>query len=354
MARDISMKISQILWGRSFVDVEDGSEATHTLVLRSLSIRENNYLNFLYEKELDRSMQSGILTQDQLRRLFYAYGAWGDEENEKRENLKKELTILSNQLKRSEFHTLKKKKIKKRIEQIEREINELNQQELTLFSVSAENRSEEIKRRFMVQMFTETIEEKPLWSNREEFLNIDDVQFVNNLVVAYYKNNIYSEKELREIARSPEWRFRWVAAKHGEQLFGRPISEWSEMQNMLVYWSEYYDGIYESTDRPPEYIIEDDVLCDQWVKNQNKKLAQNKNHPQKQKRGQKLDHNEQFIMVAKDDKEAIEKVQSMNSDQVREQLRKEFEQIRGSKNRIKEWDLGDRKRLIPTKSKRRG
>jgi hypothetical protein len=261
--------------------------------------------------------------------------------------------VVANQLKTSEFHTVRKRQLERKLKNIRVELEEINQQEVALFSVSAENRAEEVRRRLMVFLFTETIDEKPFWDSQTSFMKSTDNKFLNNLILAYFNHNIYNEKELRHIARSGEWRFRWIASKHGEGLFGRPIADWSEMQNMLVYWSEYYDGVYESMERPPDYIIEEDVACDAWVQDQNKKHSQNRLANKKKGNKQKLDHAEQFVMVAKGDKEAIKKVQELNPEQVREQLRNEFKQIKKS-GQVKEWELGERRKSTPVNIKRKG
>ena len=341
------------MWGKSFVDVLDQEGTEHTVVLRSLSIQENNYLNYMYNKELKNAQSNGILSCEQLKLLFEAQEIWGPDQEAERESLQKEKILIGNQLKSAEFNTNKKKQLTKRLKDIEEKIKDLNQYEVELFALSAENRAEEVKRRYMVCMFTETVEEKPFWQSKEEFIKSTDSRFLNNLILGYFRNNIYPEKDLRSIARSPEWRFRWIASKHGEQLFGKPIAQWSEMQNMLVYWSEYYDSIYDSIDRPADYIIEDDAACDAWLQNYNKKITNDRLNNKKDKKQGKLNHNERFVMVPKGDNEAVQKVQSLNPDQVRDKLRREFEQIQNSKGRIKEWSLGDRNKTTQV-NKRKG
>lgn len=350
----IQENIQQILWGKSFADVVDYIGEEHTFILRSLTIKESNFLNFLYNRELKNAQREGVLSYDQLKLLFQSQGIWGPEEKKEKENLERQQIMLKVQIKDAQFHTVKKKKLNKMLKEVEGKIKEINDMELSLFSVTAEQRAEECKRRYMVMMFTEDMYEQSYWRNEKSFMMSTDAILLVNLIVAYYKNNIYDEKKLRQIARSPEWRFRWLAAKHGENLFGRSIAEWSEMQNMVVYWSEFYDSIYDSMERPSEYIIEDDAACDAWMKDQGKKAAtgatdsKKKNIYGHKRAKQNLNHSEHFVMVPRGDQEAVQKVQDMNPESIRSRLRNEYEQIKkGGGKRIKEWDLGNRRGETP-------
>lgn len=344
--------IQQILWGKSFADVNDGNGEDHTFILRSLTIKESNFLNFLYNHELKYAQQEGILSYEQMKCLLEAQGVWTQADVEEIKELKLKKNRIKNQIKDAEFATTRKKNLNKALEQVEDQIKDLKTTEISLFLYTSEQRAEEYKRRHMVMLFTEDFNEQPYWSTQENFMKSTDALLLSNLTLAYFKNNLYNEKTLRQMARSSDWRFRWVAAKHGENLFGKSISEWSEMQNMLVYWSEYYDSIYESMERPADHIIEDDNACDSWMKEQNKKHSQgsntdsNKNIYGHKRAKQNLDHSEHFIMVPRGDKEAIDKVQEMNAERVRDKLRKEYEQIKKVKDggrRIKEWNLGNRR-----------
>lgn len=337
---DYTKKIQQILWGKSFANVSDGENEEHTFILRSLSIKETNLLNFIYDQELENAINNGILTLDQFKRLFEEEGILDANIDDKRKQLEREKIILQNKIKNSEFATLRKRNLEKQIKDVEKKIKQIQDEENQLFAVCAENRAEEFRRRYMVWMFSETVKEEPYWNSIEDFMQSTDEILLTNLILAYFKNNLYKEEQLRAIARHPEWRFRWVASKSGADLFGRSVAEWSEMQNMLVYWSEYYDSIYESMEKPPEYIIENDQACDAWVRDQNKKYNQEKMAQNKQSN---KNHAERFIMVQRNDQEAIKKVQDLNPTSVREQLKKEYEQIKKSNKRIKEWDLGDRR-----------
>ncbi len=65
------------------------------------------------------------------------------------------------------------------------------------------------------------------------------------------------------------WRIRYVTAtKTGDSLFGVPISEYSVDQLTLLYWSHFYQSIYEMMpdERPADTIIEDDQALDAYMK----------------------------------------------------------------------------------------
>ncbi len=359
----MTQNIQQILWGKSFVDVMDGNGDEHTFILRSLSIKESNHINYMYNRELLNAQREGILTLEQLKNLFEEQEVWTKADEDKREELILKKKMIENQIRDAQFSTVRKKNLKKALNKTEEEISEINSTEMSLFFMTAEQRSEEIKRRHMVRMFTEDMSEEPFWETEQDFMQSRDFDLSTNLILAYYKYNMYDEKDMRQIARSTEWRFRWTASKNGENLFGRPISEWTEAQNFVVYWSEFYDSIYESYEKPADWIIEDDSACDAWVRDQNKKsgsgsggTSEDKNVYGHKRATKKLDHAEQFIMVKRGDEQAVKKVQDMNTESTRQKLQVENEQIDKVKDggrRIKEWDLGGRRKSTPTKFTRK-
>jgi hypothetical protein len=340
---DIEPIIQKILWGKSLSRVKDGEENEHTFILRSLTIKEANYVQFVYDKEYDDAILNGILGQKDLEELYEETGDWTNGHEDKIQELEKQIKILKVKIKNYQFMTVKKKQTEKQLEKVQNELVELQRQKSNLFLVSAEARAEEIKRRNMVMLSTETSDEEKYWQTEISFLEERDHVLVYNLARTYFDSNIFDTPTLRKIARNPSWRFRWSAAKTGADLFGKPISEWSEMQNLLIYWSQYYDGIFEHPDKPGDIIINDDNACDAWVEEQSKKSAgaasNDKNIFGTKKAKTQKNHAEHFIMVGQNDQEAIKNVQDMNAPSVRERLRSEYDKIKNSKRRISEWNL---------------
>ncbi|MHA2111274.1 MAG: hypothetical protein ACXADW_11465 [Candidatus Hodarchaeales archaeon] len=336
--------IDKILWGKSFVDVINGYGVENTFILRSLSIKESNLSKYIYKKEYKKSLIEGLLTKEELSMILAQDNIWGVPQEQELEAIDEGIKLLQIKVKDSQFFTVRKKKFEKQLKDLRKRQSNLLQTQNNLFNITAETRAEEVQRRYIVLLSTEDDNEQPYWDSEEEFMNCNDCVLLYNLAIAYYQYNWFSEKELRKIARHPEWRYRWMASKSGDGLFGKPISEWSEMQEGVVYWSQYYDSVYDAYEKPSDVIIDNDEALDAWMREQNKKHksgtpSKDKNMFGHKKSATKQDHQEQFIMVAQDDKEAVEKVQEMNSEQTRERLRREREIFKKKGGRVKEWDL---------------
>lgn len=345
-ATEIQHKVNQVLWGSFFSEVSNAEGLIKPFVLRSLTSHEINYLDFLYNKELRIAIQDGLLNESDLISIYEQNGLWTQNDETYIKGLKNKIDIIKDQIRQFKFMKMKRIKAEKILEKTKVELEEKYWQRNQLFMLSAENRAEEIKRRYMIMLSVEDVNGNPYWDSEEDFLNEIDSVLMYNLAIAYYKNNILSEKETREIARSGSWRFRWQAAKKGADLFGKPISEWSDMQNALVYWSQFYDIIYDSTERPNQSIINDDNACDSWYEEYVKKMTTSVNNNEnkspvgiKKSKINKI-HQEQFIFVENNDPESIDKIQSMNAPSVREKLKGERQKIESKKGgRLSEWNL---------------
>jgi len=150
-------------------------------------------------------------------------------------------------------------------------------------------------------------------------------------------------KNTRKIAKSTEWRQRWGGLKH--KVFLNESSSLTDLQLSLLSWSSYYDGIYQSMDRPLDVIIEDDIALDGWSIKERRKREQE----EKQRDAEKLlpanmkDANEVFL-PARNAKQAqdIASLNSIASKKKIESLKKDLE----SKGTVREEQLTSTKREL--------
>ena len=347
---EIEEKIQSILWGKALADIEDETGKTHHVIIRALNSKENNIVNYLYNKEMTDCLKSGICTEEELIKIYQKNGTWTHKEDDEVLKLQNGIKKLRNVLPEYKFRKAKLASIKKRIKKAEKDLIELLNTRSLLFGNSLENRANEARTRKVIQLCLETIEEQPFWT-QNEFDNFVDIMFIQSVMKAYTDIFIFPVTTTREIVRSSMWRYRWKAAKDGANLFGKPVSEWSEAQNSAVFWSQYYDWIFEHPDCPMNLINNDEAI-DKWVEDQSRKQkSENVLSNKKGKNSNPNAMNESFIMVDNGDTEAISEVQSYNDDSTRRRLRAEQDKIK-EKGEVKEWEL--RKNLHKINSLKKG
>ena len=333
---EIEEKIQSILWGKALADIEDESGKTHHVIIRALNSKENNIVNYLYNKEMTDCKKSGICTDEELTKIYQKNDTWTQEEEDEILKLQNGIRKLKNVLPEYKFRKAKLASIKKRIKRAEKDLIELLNTRSLLFGNSLENRANEARTRKVIQLCLETMEETPFWT-QEEFNSFVDIMFIQAVMRAYTDIFIFPVAITREIVRSSMWRYRWKAAKDGANLFGKPVSEWSEAQNSAVFWSQYYDWIFEHPDCPMGLVNNDEAI-DKWVEDESRKQ---KSENVLSKRGNNSNPNattETFVMVDKGDKETISEVQSFNDDSTRRRLRTEQGKIK-EKGEVTEWEL---------------
>lgn len=344
---EITRGLDKILWGKSIVSVDGKFTPQDTLLLRSLTIQESNLVHHIYERELKDGLDDGIMSDDELTQFYTDNQIWTAGDEAEIEVCTKSIKLLKAQIMDAEYFPVKQKQLKKKLAEYEDRKKRLLRTKQNLFNCSAETRASEISRRFMVMMCTETFEEEPRWESQESFMQETDIDLIFNLAIAYYRFNIFPEDELRAMARSPQWRFKWNVSKNGADLFGRPISEWSEMQSALVYWSQFYDYVFDSPDRPSQLVIDDDDACDAWVDDQMKSRRLGSTKDKTQPRITSSKHrgkmtgarHEQFVMVKPGDVDTVQRVQEMNPNVVRQKLGREHKKIQEKGKRLTEWQL---------------
>lgn len=129
---------------------------------------------------------------------------------------------------------------------------------------------------------------------------------------------------LREVSKMNKWRGLWISLK--EQVFDNPPSSFTDLQNSLISWSHFYDRVYESTDRPAQDIIEDDIAIDGWqIKEARKRKEEEKKRQAEEFLPKNMPNAGEVFIPAKNssdikqitnlnDQQGIRKIQSLDRD----------------------------------------
>lgn len=337
---DIEKEIRKILWGKSIVSVLDGSLEERTYILRSLTIAEQNELDFVHEKSLNLAFSSNILSKEELEYFYLQNEIWTEEDDKEVAKLKKEIKKLIGLRSKIKASKVRQRALTRKIDSLSKDLEKIENYNIELFSISAERYAEEVMNRHMIYLSATKEDGSQLWANEDAYLDSTDEELIFNLTIKYINNNLNTEKNLRKIARSGSWRYRWSASKNGESLFGKPISEWTQVQNSLVYWSQYYDYVFESMDRPDARTIEDDATLDRWVEDQNKEAKRSSVGSKKGLKisGKSSEFLEEFIMVDNNDTETIQEIYNENTTMSRQIIKETKEKI-DKEGTVKDWHV---------------
>ena len=334
---EIEKRIQEILYGKTIVELECNNGESNTFIIRSMTGKENAIVNYTHQKAIEDGRKARLCTQPELIRLFKKNGTWTEEDDIKIESLQTGIMRLQNMLPDYEFQKARQHSIKNRISKAQKELAQLESDKHGLFTHCLEYRAQDVKFRKVTFYCLESIDEQPIWT-WEEFQNFTDFIFINNVMRAYINSFILPTEIIRELARSPQWRYRWNSVKNGADVFGYAVSEWSDAQNSLIYWSLYYDNVFEHPNCPMNLVNNDEAL-DAWMEKDNKKrekdvLTDGVSKTSQSGKGLK----EVFIFTDKGDKETAEKIQSMNDPGTRNRLRAE-RKVLERKGRMSEWQL---------------
>ena len=332
---DVEKEIRKILWGKSIVKAKDREGVEGVYLLRCLTVQEQNELDFIYEQSYQEALDSNVLTRKDLEFFYLESGIWTEDDDQAVFDMEKEKAKLVRQRSKIRANKTKIRLLTKKIDQLEEEILDKKREKVELFSLSAENHAEEIMNRFMIYMSALNRDGTTIWPDFDSFLDFSDETFIYNLTIQYIKSHMMTEKDVRTIARSGPWRYRWSASKNGESLFGRSIAEWSQLQSSLVYWSQYYDYVYESPDKPGENIIEDDAALDQWMLDMSRENKKKSLNNKQKKPGEFL---EEFVMVEDGDKETIEEIYNENT-RISRSIIKDTNKMVKEKGRVKDIEI---------------
>lgn len=338
LSEEIEKRVQEILYGKAIVEIINEQNNACPFIIRSMTGRENSIVHYTHQQAIQEGRKAKLCTQIELVKEFNKRGTWTEKDDLEIESLQVGIGRLQKILPDYEFQKARYKSIERRISKARKDLAKLESAKHKLFTNCLEYRAQEMKFRKLAFFCLETIDEQSMWT-WEEFQNFTDFIFINNVMQAYINVFILESKIVRELARSAQWRYRWNAVKNGVDVFGRPTSEWSEAQGSLIYWSLYYDNIFDHPNCPMNLIDNDEAL-DVWMAKDRKEREKDvlNNSKDTKAKSSKNGLQEVFIVTDKGDKETVEKIQSMNDPGTRKRLQRERKELE-KKGKVSEWKL---------------
>lgn len=273
MKREIASKLDRLLLGKRYISVQNGLGENLILLIKELELKDRVWIDFIYEQAIEEGRSRNLMSSNELAIFLDKTGVWTKSDDKDIQNIKISLSKIKEKLKEdlTKREIISINRIK---DSIEKELRDKEILKSAHFSSSLETNAESQKLNAIVFCSTFNEDETRYWDSWDTFGREMDTVLIGNITNKIFTKDHINTKEMREIARSSDWRFKWVAYKNSGDLFNKPLVELTQDQQTLIYWSQVYDMAYESMDRPAQEIIDDDEQLDKWFEEQSRKQKQ--------------------------------------------------------------------------------
>ena len=272
---ELEEHITTVSTGIKLVYIESTGGGS-SLLFKQPTSEERMFARFVYKQTYEKAQKEGLKTVAEMEDILRERGIISEESD-------KEMEALRNKIKGQQAILAKTHKVKAKqerligiIKTLEEELRVLRNKRDRLLGLTAEAKANEGRLFFLCSKCVFKSEKERLWETEEVFNKEKDLTFRMDVLSTFsdFVSGLPTSL-VRYIARSNLWRIRYVTSvKTGADLFGRPISEYSADMINLLYWSHYYQGIYDMMpeDQPSEDVIEDDDALDSYMDNYYKEM----------------------------------------------------------------------------------
>lgn len=295
--------------------------------LRKLNLTvKNPSESILYRAEerfmevMEECKNEEILSEDEALSLLLEKGVWTEKHERDIETAHNNIKKLQIGLFKNYTNIVRKKEAKEGLKKYREILHDLYKIKYSYSHLTDINLANVAKWTYIIKKSTYKGKRRYQWG-----------EFSVQEVLAEYQNNLLTEAQIRELARTEPWTSMndWVTFKN----------PWFE-QFKLLSWTRFYENIRQASDVPSQDIIEDDDALDGWLHQRGK---------EGQKFSSKIESCDEIFVVASrdgtDGKPTIDEVYNMNDVISRSVISQRMKYIK-EKGTVKESELPDVKRNL--------
>ena len=295
-------------------------EPSRDILMKSLDV---------YDEAYDKAYMEGVYVESEILNVLVEQGIWTPLDDREAKKIEKEIEDLKVQAFQSYLKVRQLSSIKRHIKERERHWVEVASRKTTLDHTTCEGIAAFARQNWLIYKTTTL-------ADGGEY----DWKLPIAELVAHCKSNIISAEGLRSVARSSEWRARWIAGKESD-MFGVPYCDITPNQAHLCSFSRMYDSVYEHPESPEEEVVKDDVCLDGWFIHEKRKSDKEKQKAKTEAMigNEKISNSGEIFVVASDKLEA-ENVYDLNNPLSRGTV-KQRQAATQERGRVKHTDFAD-------------
>jgi hypothetical protein len=300
----VQEKISLLLWDRRYIKIPNDIDVPNgitTLVMVDPTLEDKNY--YLHVKACEAQacseMEIPVPTEEDVFSSAREAGFWTEMDDKVIQETDEHIEFLESELARQKFQA-RKRSLNQQIEQARIKYNSVLQKKENLKLNSAEYLAHEHATFCLLQRIVYNLDGTLFWPTEQQFVRDKEryLPLVIYIAHEFLNEGTWSIADIREVARSGEWRILWASTKDNlVTLFNKNVGALNLNQKMLVYWSRVYDSVFEDPNRPDQDVISDDDLLDEWLANRDLDRAEKEKDLDVSKHKTTKDHQEQMQVL---------------------------------------------------------
>lgn len=266
--QEVKHRIQEVITGkRLFHYTENNSNKFFLFVMPTE--QDKLHAEIAYQEAFLRGISEGIATRKEMVIMMAEQGLISQRDQEKYnfyiQEIKLQKTIRSRT--RSQIQV---GEASRKIRIYERLTRQIEDERSAYLMHTADSHADQARTLYLIQKGVCSMDAQPTWGNEEAFMEEPDGILQHDVTMEFLKfNRGFSESVLRYMARHYEWRVLWKSAKNtSNELFPGPITHWNANQVLLVYWSDFYDFVYQHPNKPTDEVIEVDEQLDLWLESE--------------------------------------------------------------------------------------
>jgi hypothetical protein len=281
----------------------------HYIYVKPFSAKDKTFADFFSNEQHDDALIDGIWTQKDAEEHLIQMGYWSDDNEKIIEEIESNIENMKVDYFNHFYNSTTKDYVKKNLEKQKSRYNEILNKRYIFYDKTCE-----YLKRYSFMSYL-------LHKNAYLQKNNKPARLLFSTQILYNKyNDVVNglSQEIRSIAKNDDWRNKWFSLKH--EVFSNKPSSFTDFQYSIMSWSNYYDSIYQSMDKPGDDIIDDDIALDGWsiVQRRKRKEEEKKTSAEKMLPDKMKDSGEIFL-PAKSKKEASD-IMSLNSPEAKARI----------------------------------